>query len=142
MSVYTVCLAESMTGGRAASKLVEVPGASNYFLGSIVAYSVLSKIELLGVTKKTIQDFGVVSPEVALEMAIGAKQHFKADISLSVTGFAGPQGENVGLVYVAIIFKDYQDCKKLEIKGKSRGDIIEEVSNWMISHIDFLRKAP
>lgn len=142
MRYPTVCLAESMTGGRASSRLVEVPGASNYFLGGIIAYSVLSKIELLGVRKKTIEDFGVVSPEVAIEMALGAKHQFKADISLSVTGFAGPEGENVGLVYVAIIFNDHRDCKKLEIRGKSRGDIIEEATNWMISHIDFLRKAP
>lgn len=142
MKVYTVSLAESMTGGRVAAKLVEIPDASNFFLGGIVAYSDFSKIGLLGVKEKTIEEFGVVSPQVALEMARGAKNCFQADISLSVTGFAGPKGEDVGLVYVGMIFKDHEDCKKLEIKGKSRVEIIEEATNWMIRQIDFLRKAP
>jgi PncC family amidohydrolase len=140
--MHTVSLAESMTGGRVAAELVHIPDASNYFFGGIVAYSDRSKIELLGVKEKTLETFGAVSPEVALEMARGAKNCFKTDISLSVTGFAGPKGENVGLVYIGIIFKDYEDCKKLEIRGKSRGEIIEEATNWMIRQIDFLRKAP
>ncbi|MFZ4773494.1 MAG: CinA family protein [Chlamydiia bacterium] len=142
MESRTVSLAESMTGGNVSARLVEIPDASLYFKGGIVAYSDLSKVEILGVPFALINQFGVVSREVALEMARGVRKKFHTDIALSVTGYAGPKGENVGLVYVGIIFLDHEDCKKLRFEGKSRGEIIEEVTDWMVRQIEFLRKAP
>ena len=138
----TVSLAESMTGGKVAACLVEIPDASTYFNGGVVCYSDLSKVELLGVKEKTLELHGVVSAQTALEMARGVKKLFHSDIALSVTGYAGPKGENVGLVYIGIIFKQHEDCKKVAIKGKSRQMIIDETAKIMIEHIEFLRKAP
>ncbi|NDE63414.1 MAG: CinA family protein [Chlamydiae bacterium] len=142
MGNLTVSLAESMTGGKVSSRLVEIADASTYFQGGVVCYSDLSKVEVLGVKKNTLEIYGAVSAEVALEMARGAKKLFHSDIALSVTGYAGPKGEDVGLIYVGIIFKQHEDCKKLAIRGKSRLQIIENTTKMMIEHIEFLRKAP
>jgi nicotinamide-nucleotide amidase len=140
MKLITVALAESITGGRVSAKLVEVPDASQYFLGSIVAYSDQAKINLLDVQPATIATHGVVSAQVALEMAHGAKKKFGANLALSVTGYAGPKGEDIGLVFVAWTDGDHDHCKKLQIGGKSRVEIIEEVTQWMIEKIDVLRQ--
>jgi PncC family amidohydrolase len=142
MGNLTVSLAESMTGGKVAARLVEIPDASTYFNGGVVCYSDLSKVELLGVKEETLELFGAVSAQTALEMARGVKKLFHSDIALSVTGYAGPKGEDVGLVYIGIIFKQHEDCKKVAIKGKSRQTIIDETTKIMIEHIEFLRKAP
>ena len=142
MGHLTVSLAESMTGGHVAARLVDVPLASKYFYGGVVAYSDRAKVDLLGVSPLSIEEHGVVSAVVALEMARGAQKKFHTDIALSITGFAGPSGEDVGLAYIGIIFKDHEDCKKLQFRGKSRGQIIEEATNLMIRQIEFLRKAP
>ncbi len=139
---WTVSVAESMTGGRVSATLVEVADASTYFSGGIVSYSDQSKIELLGVSAMSIAQHGVVSEVVALQMARGVKEKFHTDIALSITGYAGPKGEDVGLMYIGIIFKEHEDCKKLRFEGKSRDEIIQAATDWMIRQIDFLRKAP
>ncbi len=85
-------LAESCSGGLLAARITDVPGASEYMLGSVVAYSNEAKAELLGVDPALIEAKGAVSPEVAEAMAIGALQRFGADVAVSVTGIAGPDG--------------------------------------------------
>ncbi|MBM3197543.1 MAG: CinA family protein [Chlamydiae bacterium] len=142
MKSYSVSLAESMTGGLVSAKMVEIPDASDYFFGGVVAYSDRSKVELLFVKEESLENYGAISSEVAIEMARGVKKRFHTDLALSVTGYAGPKGRDVGLVYVGIIFKDHEDCKKLQIRGKSRTEIINETTEWMIRQIEFLRKAP
>ncbi|HET7444909.1 MAG TPA: competence/damage-inducible protein A [Solirubrobacterales bacterium] len=85
-------LAESCSGGLMASRITDLPGASAYFMGSAVTYSNEAKTELLGVDPALIEAKGAVSPEVAEAMAIGALARFDADVAVSITGVAGPDG--------------------------------------------------
>jgi nicotinamide-nucleotide amidase len=85
-------LAESCSGGLLAARITNVPGASEYLAGSVVAYSNRAKVELLGVDPVLIEEHGAVSPEVAKAMAEGALVRFDADVSVSITGIAGPDG--------------------------------------------------
>ncbi len=85
-------LAESCSGGMLAARITAVPGASEYFMGSVVSYSNEAKAELLGVDPELIAAKGAVSPEVAEAMAIGALERFGADVAVSITGIAGPGG--------------------------------------------------
>jgi nicotinamide-nucleotide amidase len=85
-------LAESCSGGLLAARITDVPGASEYMAGSVVAYSNEAKAELLGVDPALIAEHGAVSPEVAEAMAIGALERFGADVAVSITGIAGPEG--------------------------------------------------
>jgi nicotinamide-nucleotide amidase len=85
-------LAESCSGGLLAARITDLPGASDYMAGSVVAYSNEAKAELLGVDRDLIEAKGAVSPEVAEAMAIGALERFGADVAVSITGIAGPDG--------------------------------------------------
>jgi nicotinamide-nucleotide amidase len=87
-----LALAESCTGGGLAQRITNPPGASDYFAGGIVAYSVAAKEKLLGVPKELLDAHGSVSPECAEAMAKGALEAFGADIAVSITGIAGPGG--------------------------------------------------
>lgn len=102
----TICTAESVTGGKIATTLVSVPGASSYFKGSIVSYSAATKISLLKVSKEVIEKHSVVSKEVAEQMAISARIQLHTDYAIAVTGNAGPTKDNndksVGVVFIAI----------------------------------------
>jgi nicotinamide-nucleotide amidase len=85
-------LAESCSGGLMAARITDLPGASDYFNGSVVSYSNEAKAEMLGVDPELILANGAVSPEVAEAMAIGALARFDADVAVSITGIAGPDG--------------------------------------------------
>jgi nicotinamide-nucleotide amidase len=102
----TLAVAESCTGGRIAAALTSVPGSSKSFTGGVVAYDNAVKIESLGVDRALIERVGAVSEEVAIAMARGARQRLSADVALSTTGIAGPDGGSpekpVGLVWFAI----------------------------------------
>ncbi|AUS96444.1 competence/damage-inducible protein A [Clostridium thermosuccinogenes] len=117
----TIALAESCTGGLIAEMLTNVPGISRVFDRGIVSYSNQSKVECLGVNPETIQRFGAVSRETAVEMARGIKERSGTDIGLSVTGIAGPGGgtpqKPVGLVYIALAYGDQVECRELRLMG-------------------------
>lgn len=85
-------LAESCSGGLLAARITDLPGASAYMAGSVVAYSNEAKAELLGVDPGTIEAKGAVSAEVAEAMALGALERFGADVAVAITGIAGPDG--------------------------------------------------
>jgi nicotinamide-nucleotide amidase len=89
-------LAESCSGGLLAARITDRPGASAYMAGSVVAYSNEAKTGLLGVDPSLIDAHGAVSPQVAEAMAIGALKRFEADVAVSITGIAGPQGGSEG----------------------------------------------
>ena len=126
-SGLSISFAESMTGGSLASAFTKIPGSSNVFKGSFVTYSDEYKTKFLGVKKKTITKFGVVSKEVALEMIKGLKKKTKADILVSVTGNAGPltcdNKESIGKVFVGLSIKNSETVFELNLKG-SREEII------------------
>jgi len=88
----TLGLAESCTGGLIGHRLTNVPGSSEYFMGSIVSYAYQAKVSLLGVSWQTLQKYGAVSSQVVLQMAQGARRAFNSDIGLSVSCIAGPGG--------------------------------------------------
>lgn len=102
-SGITIATAESCTGGMIAAALTDIAGASEAFLGGVVSYSNEAKSALLGVSPETLRDHGAVSAETAEEMARGAQERFGADLTVSVTGIAGPDGgtdqKPVGLVW-------------------------------------------
>ena len=85
----TISVAESVTGGLLAAELTSVPGSSEVFLGGIVAYSIKSKVQELGISKNLIDEFGVYSEEVAFEMASKVRNKFDSVWSIATTGVAG-----------------------------------------------------
>lgn len=102
----TLSTAESCTGGKMAELIASVPGASNYFKGSVVAYATEVKVNVLGVSERIIQEHSVVSAEVAKAMALNVRALLKTDYAIATTGNAGPaKGEadaDVGTVYIAL----------------------------------------
>ena len=118
---YTLGSVESMTAGLFASSFVEVPGASKVFKGSLVTYAVEEKVKLLGIEENLINYFGVVSKEVAGEMASKGQKVLNVDVCVSVTGNAGPTAEPggmpVGRTYVGIALKDKNYVFELNFRG-------------------------
>ena len=103
----TLAVAESCTGGLITHRLTNIPGSSAYLMAGVVAYAYEAKVAALGVSWDTLNRYGAVSEETALEMARGARTRFSASIGLSVTGIAGPgggmPGKPVGLTYIAVV---------------------------------------
>lgn len=95
--------AESVTAGSISSKLTDIPGSSAYFKGSIVTYSPESKTQLLGVSELTLERAGIVSIDVAKEMAKNVAGIFKTGFAYSTTGYAGPKGDPEDKVPVGTI---------------------------------------
>ena len=89
---WRIATAESCTGGMVAAALTDVAGSSDMFDRGFVTYSNAAKIDMLGVNPATLDEFGAVSEQVALEMAAGALAHSQADLAVSITGIAGPGG--------------------------------------------------
>lgn len=106
-----LAVAESCTGGLICNRITNVPGSSNYFERGVVSYSNEAKIQILGVNPETIQKFGAVSEQTAIEMARGVRKISGADIGISTTGIMGPTGATetkpIGLVYIG-----YSDGEK------------------------------
>jgi len=102
---YTLCVAESITGGLISSLITDIPGSSSFFLGGIVSYSDFSKSKILDIDKDIIESHGAVSEKTCVEMVCNVKKIFRSDYALSVTGFAGPdadEAKNLGIVYCAL----------------------------------------
>ena len=136
----TVTTAESCTGGLLAGRLVNVSGISEYFKEGYITYSNEAKEKLLGVSHGTLEAYGAVSPQTAAEMAEGGAKAAGADLCISVTGIAGPEGgteeKPVGLVYVGCYCKGKVFTEKRLYSG-SRSKIREySVANALT----FLRK--
>lgn len=137
-----VATAESCTGGMVASALIDYPGISSVFLEGCVTYSNESKIKRLGVKEETLNKYGAVSEETAIEMAKGIADGLGADIGLSTTGVAGPGGgtdeKPVGLVYTAVYFKGETKVYKNIYNGnrqKIRSRATRDVLNYLRSEL-------
>ncbi len=94
--MFHLAVAESCTGGLFSHLITNVPGSSDYFLGSVISYANQAKIQILDVKPETLAKFGAVSRETVLEMAHAVRQIFSADIGISVSGIAGPGGGCTG----------------------------------------------
>jgi nicotinamide-nucleotide amidase len=137
-----IACAESCTGGLVSSLLTEIPGSSAVLERGFVVYSNEAKQELLGVEAEILRDYGAVSAETAQAMAVGALAHSRADIAVSITGVAGPDGGSpqkpVGLVHfgcamsataVKTIEKRYGDLGRTAVRLAAVAtalDLIEE----------------
>jgi len=128
----TISTAESCTGGKIAQMLTAIPGSSNYFKGSVVSYSTEIKAEILKVPQELIDKYSVVSKEVAIEMALGAKKLMKTDYAISTTGNAGPEkGDSpaeVGTVFIALATKNDVICEEFNF-GQPREKVIDRAVN-------------
>jgi len=117
----TLCVAESCTGGLLGARLTAIPGSSDVFVGGVIAYSNEVKVRDLGVVQEAIETHGAVSEQVVRAMAEGARQRFDADVSLAITGVAGPGGgtdaKPVGLVWIAVATGDRLESRKLNLWG-------------------------
>lgn len=124
----TLTCAESCTGGLLSARLVNVPGSSEVFRSGLVTYSNKAKRRLLNVKKSTLQKYGAVSSQTAEEMAKGAAALSKCDVTVAVTGIAGPDGgtkeKPVGLVYIACAVKGKVTVKEYRFSG-SRAKVRE-----------------
>jgi nicotinamide-nucleotide amidase len=140
--LLTIGTVESATGGRIADRMTNVPGSSDYFKGSVVAYSNEIKIALLGVKKATIENYGAVSEQTALEMARGGKKLLNVDICISDTGIAGPSGATpekpVGLFYLGLAAKDESFSQKHTFRGnreENKRDAAEAALNMLKQYL-------
>jgi len=132
----TIGTAESCTGGLVASKIVSIPGSSQYFEGAVVTYSYGLKKQILNVNDDTLTTYGAVSEQTVKEMVIGATDHLNVDIAVSISGIAGPGGgtedKPVGTVWIACGNKDEIVTKKITA-GKDRLKNIEYASNYAMN---------
>ena len=139
----TVSSAESCTGGNIAHKIVQIPGSSAYFLGSVVSYSNEVKAEVLKVSRTNIDRYGAVSKEVVEQMAIGVSRLMHTDCAIATSGIAGPEGgtkfKPVGTVWISAKIGDRVVSECLHFKG-SRDEVIESATNHgMVMLINLLR---
>jgi nicotinamide-nucleotide amidase len=138
-SGITIAVAESCTGGLVSATITEVPGSSGYFLGGVVSYANSAKEALLDVPAHVLAAHGAVSAQVAMAMATGARARFGADLAVSITGVAGPDGGSdekpVGLTYVGLASAAGADVRRLQLAG-DRGGNREEAARaaleWLI----------
>lgn len=117
----TISVAESCTGGMLSSRIINISGISKCYKQGYITYSNEAKMKLLGVREETLQNYGAVSKETAIEMAIGCAKNASSDIAISTTGIAGPDGgtdeKPVGLVYIGLYVDGKTYVKKYNIVG-------------------------
>jgi nicotinamide-nucleotide amidase len=126
---YTIATAESCTSGALASKIASVSGASEYFIGSIVAYSNDVKKNILDVNEEVLMSAGAVSQETVKQMALGAKKLFGTDYAIATSGIAGPTGgtdeKPIGTVWIGIAFPQGVITEKFQM-GKVRERVVRK----------------
>jgi nicotinamide-nucleotide amidase len=134
----TISTAESCTGGYIAHRITTVPGSSDYYMGSVVAYANDIKENFLNVSHATIEMHGAVSEEAVLEMAQSVRTKFQTDCSIAVSGIAGPGGgteeKPVGTVWLAIVTNNKTFTKKLSL-GNHRQRVIMETGLHALNNL-------
>ena len=134
----TLALAESCTGGLISHRITGIAGSSAYYLGGVTSYANDVKVKLLGVTPATLEKYGAVSQETALEMSHGIRERIGADFGLSVTGIAGPSGgtpeKPVGTVWISIAQAKNHEAKLFRFHGDRERIILgtsQAALNWL-----------
>jgi len=142
----TLGIVESATGGLISHLITNVPGSSDYYKGSVTAYSNEVKIKVVGVRQKTINQHGAVSSQVAEEMAEGGRKVLAVDICLADTGIAGPggatPGKPVGLFYIALSHQGGTYSRKHNFQGdreQNKRRAAEAALNWLKEYLVSLR---
>lgn len=127
---WRLAAAESCTGGLVGHRITNIPGSSDYYMGSVTAYAYEAKEKLLGVRHNTLFKYGAVSSQTVLEMARGVRQALGADVGISISGIAGPgggmPGKPVGMVWFGLSLPEgerafcyYFHGERIEIKAAS-----------------------
>jgi nicotinamide-nucleotide amidase len=128
----TLATAESCTGGKIANLITEIPGASEFFKGSTITYATDSKVAILGIDPSIIDQYSVVSAEVAEAMAVAVKRKFKSDYAVATTGNAGPsKGDSdasVGTVFIGVATETQSFALKF-MMGNHRERVIQKTVN-------------
>lgn len=138
----TLACAESCTGGLVSNRITNVSGSSEYFPGSVVAYSYEAKVKLLGVSWDTLNSAGAVSEQTVREMARGARKMFNADIAVSVSGVAGPSGgtseKPVGTTWVCLTAEEGEWARHFQWHGDREENKYSSSSAVLQIALDFL----
>jgi len=136
----TVATAESCTGGQIAASLSSVPGASSYFKGSVVSYATETKINVLGIPEKLIEEYSVVSAEVAKAMALNVRKLLNTDYAIATTGNAGPtkgdEKAELGSVFIALATPNEVIVEEFNF-GQPREKVIDRA---VIKSLEILKK--
>jgi nicotinamide-nucleotide amidase len=136
----TISTAESFTGGMISASITNVPGSSEYYQGSVIAYANSIKINELSVSENDLRAFGAVSKQVAEQMALGVQKKFKTDYAISTTGIAGPSGGSeakpVGMAWIAVATPNGVVSEKFSF-GEQRQAIILRAN---LTALNMLRK--
>ena len=142
----TLGTVESATGGLISHLITNIPGSSDYYKGSVTAYSNESKIEVVGVKEDTISKYGAVSNQVAEEMAQGGRKLLDANICLSDTGIAGPGGETpgkpLGLFYIGLSHQTGTHSQKHNFQGsreQNKHSAAEAALSWLKEYLTSLK---
>lgn len=137
----TISCAESCTGGLFAGKITEIPGISAIFDRGLVTYSNQAKIDELGVKEETLNTYGAVSKETAIEMVEGIQRATDSKLCIAVTGVAGPDGgteeKPVGLVHMAVIYKNTITHKEVRMRNVNR---LWNRNYTVLAMLDFINK--
>ena len=142
----TITCAESCTGGLVASYITKISGSSNIFNGSIVSYSNEIKNKELGVKKETLEKYGAVSKETVKEMLSGVLKKFDANISIAISGIAGPNGgtkeKPVGTVVIGFMdVSEYFDIEIFHFKGSREEVQIQAAKTSLKKILNFFQKT-
>jgi PncC family amidohydrolase len=140
-----LALAESCTGGLLGSRITDIPGSSEYFLGGIVSYAYEAKVALLDVSWDTLHSHGAVSRETVLEMAHGARKALRADIAVSVSGIAGPGGATdekpVGTTWIGLVDENGEWARLFQFSGDRVQNKISSADAALQFLLDYLNRS-
>ena len=138
----TLGVVESATGGLISHMITNIPGSSDYYKGSVAAYSNEVKIKVVGVREETINRYGAVSPQVAEEMAVGGRKVLAVDICLADTGIAGPggatPGKPIGLFYLGLSHQTGTYSQKHIFqgdRGQNKRSAAEAALGWLKEYL-------
>ncbi len=143
---WSLATAESCTGGLLADRITDVPGASDYFRGGIVAYAYEAKVGLLQVSWDILRAHGAVSRETVIAMARGARIALGADLAVSISGIAGPGGglpdKPVGATWIGLSANEGDWARNFVWKGSRRQNKIQSAEAALRFLLDYLQGQP
>jgi nicotinamide-nucleotide amidase len=138
----TLGVVESATGGLISHLITNVPGSSDYYRGSVTSYSNVIKRKIIGVKATTLEEYGAVSPQAAIEMAEGGRKVLGVDICLADTGIAGPGGgtleKPVGLFYIGLAHRGGVRSRKYQFDGtreENKKSAAEATLTWIKEYL-------
>jgi len=138
----TLGIVESATGGLLSHRITNIAGSSDYYKGSVTAYSNQVKIGVVGVKEDTLNQYGAVSPQIAEEMALGGRKILSADICIADTGIAGPGGASpekpVGLFYLGLSHGERTFSREHNFSGdreQNKQSAAEAALSWLKEYL-------